>query len=235
MKVQSFKPGSARRGAWAAAAIMVGFSSACTPSFHRVGPPVLLASGEPAGPCEEAQWIDVVPTTSTAVETSTAAGYTTRFTSRAGGYGLYRRTPPSLVNQEPPLNLDEELPKLDDPTLLKLHMARIEEVRGRQRKANWVFFGGAVTTLIGSGMMLGSLPAQHNGADSDKSLLIAGAVVTGIGLLATLVAIPLRPSPFERNHARLRTLLFLPSEDDMDVVSRDVADHNLGVRAQCAR
>ena len=197
----------------------------------RDGPPVRLPAGEPANPCEEGRFLELVPSVVFARGQQSDADATdiilTTEEVRAAGLGIYRRGDPVL--------LPEILPELEETRLTRHHLNRIEPIIEKmetQRTWAWISAGSAVALLVPSTTLI--VVGSSNEGDG---LLIAGAVGLGATVLVEVLSLALllayEPTRQEQIDHQIRSRLLLEGEDDLTAAARGVNRYNERARVGC--
>jgi len=218
-----------RATAIATACALVG---SCAPgvSTIRLGRPVALESGEPANPCERADWIEMVPTrasTSQGDQTGGGRGWVeiTTVSERVPGYAMW------TIGSERPRDLRRVLPLMRESQLEADHLIRIAPILRRQERAHTL----AITSMVmlGAGLTVLAIGSASYGSAMYDIGLWGGLTLTVAALVPAFWFRSVNPSADERAYALPRTYVVVPGEDDLAAAQRGATTINLGTRARC--
>jgi hypothetical protein len=214
--------GQRERIAWAL--IASGLSTACGgPAVGRIGPALPLPNGEAVSPCEKAHgWYELAPTRVQAQAATAGLGYSTVYFEKYDGYGLYRPG-----GTEPELLDDDAWQRLGEPELQRKHEARITPVDAATNRSLYWALGGLAGLATGVGIAAG-VQEEHK-----TTAAVAGVAGVALGIVGVIGAIISQPSGYAQLEANARRTLFIPSEDDMSVVSRGTNRANANTRRAC--
>ena len=197
-------------------------SGACaTPRTHRTGQPLVLAADPARGPCEEAAWVALAPTHVGAEAQETVAA-----TQSWIMYSTHNESADGLAAYQKGLELrltSEQTARLIGNTMLRPDIdADVRAIHKKKSTATGFLVGGLVATVIGGGIAL---------ADLENPTV--GLSIMGVGLVAELVALMIRPHNADVAWAEVRDSIFLEGETDIPALVTGVDAANQRTRASC--